>query len=158
MTAMHNTPQITFTKDCGIATSTEAIFIPLIGEAMELWIYTESERFADFSPHQRTCFDAFVALPSQREMIAQAVKDLYEEQLRERRIEQHPTDSFCPEYTACIVPNLSDVTDSHIFIIAETNWSIAGSDCCLEIEFYFIDNRLHSLSEMTGDYTLFGAE
>ncbi|MFH6975232.1 hypothetical protein ACG2K1_04585 [Neisseria sp. 23W00296] len=146
---------IRFTKEDGIASSVEPVFLPPLNAAAEVWVYSESSRYADFSPRQRQIFADFLALPDQRVALGEEMAALYREQIRVGRIVPRASERPEPAYTACIVPAHGRCADDYLYIIGETNWRIAESDCCFETEYLFVNNRLAAVGEMSGDYALF---
>lgn len=141
-----------FIKEDGIAFSTEKVFITNINQSVEIWIYTENESLKDFSSKQKRAFEEFLSKNDILNDIKITAKKCHEELLSQKRIKPSDKDSFEFDFQAIAIPSQSQTNENMIFLLADTNWQIADSECFIELEIYFENGVLTDMYELNGSY------
>lgn len=141
-----------FIKEDGIAFSIEKVFTPNLMQSLEVWCYTESEKYNDFSPKQKQAFELFLDCKSILAQINQCLPKCYQELCQNQHIVKNDNDSFDIDYEAIAVPSQKNTDKYIIFLLANTNWCIVDSKFCIELEMYFENNVLLEIGELNGGY------
>ncbi len=134
--------------------SVSKIDIPWLERLLDVWVDLDNEQ-KWFTPIQVNALEKFKSLPNSNNInLRTELEKVYFSELKKNRIQNiEYVDIFETinwEETQICIPKHSQSQNRYVLLLPETNWEITDSDCTLELEVLFTNEKIEICQEMSG--------